>query len=628
MSTAATTGSPAGPGKGHPIAFWFFFWGEFAERASYYGMRAILALYMTERLGIDKADGATFMALFISACYFLPLLGGWLADNYFGKYWTIVLFSVPYVFGQFIVGVENRYVVLFALALLAMGSGVIKPNISTLLGMTYDQQRPGQEQLRSDAFSWFYLAINIGALLSQLAVPWLRSEYSYQIAFLFPAGLMALALTFFALGKPFYARETIERSVVGTPGQQIPSSRTITGLPINYKVVSAEEKRAESRLRSETLRQIGGLFLMVMFFWAIFDQSASIWIYFADTYMNLRLFGVDVTADQIQAFNAFFIVTLLPLSVLFFNWMAAQGRRVRATDKMRVGFLLTGVSVGILSLAGYLAGQKQDALKLNTPEGVLILPTVDAVDGKRPGLETLDLKGVNLGPVIVRASDATWNADNKKWELTGGTVIFSNGTALALDKGHIDFARSQGVFRNDEAVAPSGTLEIHLAPGEYPQGDDKLIIRQGNVISIEKGQKVKSEPGQKAPKITLETTEWVPPAERVSAWWQVLAYFILTVAEILISVTGLELAFVAAPATMKSFVTACWLVTVALANMLLNTWVVRLYPMMGPGAYFLTLAGVMVVVFIIFIPFGARFNRAMAEQQAKEKAIEGNTGTV
>src|SRR5262245_16741249 len=180
-------------------------------------MRAILSLYMTEQLGLSEANGATFMALFIAGCYFLPLLGGYLADNFFGKYWTIVGFSIPYVVGQFIVGIENRYVVAGALALLAMGSGVIKPNISTLMGLTYDQQRPGQEQLRSNAFSWFYLAINIGAFLSQLGVPWLRSKYGYQVAFLFPAGLMAVALTVFAMGKRFYAKEKIERKVVGDP---------------------------------------------------------------------------------------------------------------------------------------------------------------------------------------------------------------------------------------------------------------------------------------------------------------------------------------------------------------------------------------------------------------------------
>ena len=91
------------------------FWGEFAERCSYYGMRAILALYMVEKLGVDKSDAGTFMSLFIAACYAFPLVGGWVADNFLGKYWTIVLFSVPYVAAQFLVGIEDKYLVFGAL---------------------------------------------------------------------------------------------------------------------------------------------------------------------------------------------------------------------------------------------------------------------------------------------------------------------------------------------------------------------------------------------------------------------------------------------------------------------------------------------------------------------------------
>ncbi len=314
-------------------------------------MRAILSLYMTERLGIDKADAGTFMSFFIAGCYFLPLLGGYLADNFFGKYWTIVGFSLPYVLGQFIVGIEDKYAVVGALALLAMGSGVIKPNISTLMGMTYDQQRPGQEQLRSNAFSWFYLAINIGAFLSQLAVPWLRTQYSYQIAFMFPAGLMAVALAVFAAGKRYYATESIHRKVIGTSlrGQSEQPGRTITGLPVHTTFVTAEEKAADRALKLQTLGRIGSLFILIMFFWAIFDQSASTWIFFADTYMDLHLFGNKATADQIQSVNAFFIMTMFPVSVVLFNTLAKRGRKIRATDKMIAGFVLTALSMIIMS---------------------------------------------------------------------------------------------------------------------------------------------------------------------------------------------------------------------------------------------------------------------------------------
>lgn len=604
---------------GHPIGFWFFFWGEFAERSSYYGMRAILSLYMTEKLGVDKADAGTFMSLFIAGCYFLPLLGGWLADNFFGKYWTIVGFSIPYLVGQYIVGIENKYVVVGALALLAMGSGVIKPNISTLMGMTYDQQRPGQEQLRSDAFSWFYLAINIGALLSQLAVPWLRTEYSYQTAFLFPFFSMALALTFFALGKNFYAKEGIERKVVGAPGETIPDGRTVTGLPIRYHVVTKEQVAADRLLKLQTLGRIGSLFILVMFFWAIFDQSASTWIFFADTYMDLHLFGFEVTADQLQSANALFIVTLLPLSVVFFNGMAKRGYKIRPTDKMVVGFILTALSMVVLGGSGYLAGKKQDAVKIAFKEGDLIIP---ASEGK---LKELKLDDAGFGGIRVNATDGKWNDDKKKWELTAGTITFTDGSLLVIDKGRIDFDKSRGLFAKTK-LEPNGALETKFKTGDYPMGADKVTIGKDNAVAVKTGETAEAPKDKETPKITLETTDWVKPSERVTAWWQILAFLILTIGEILISVTGLELAFVAAPKTMKSFVTACWLVTVGLANLLINAPITRLYPTMDPGTYFMMLAGALVVVVVVFIPLAGRFNRGMAEAAAKERAaLESNT---
>ena len=123
-----------------------------------------------------------------------------------------------------------------ALVLLAMGSGVIKPNISTLMGLTYDQQRPGQEKLRTSAFSWFYMAINIGAALSQFLLPAVRDAHGYQAAFLVPAFFMAFALVVFASGKRFYAKEVIGQA----------------------KHLAPEEKKERWRI----MGQIGSLFLL------------------------------------------------------------------------------------------------------------------------------------------------------------------------------------------------------------------------------------------------------------------------------------------------------------------------------------------------------------------------------
>ncbi|MFM8274780.1 MAG: MFS transporter [Gemmata sp.] len=598
----ASTAPPSAPDvpTNHPTAFKFFFWGEFAERCSYYGMRAILAKYMIEKLGVAEGDAGTFMSLFIAACYFFPLIGGYVADNLLGKYWTIVLFSVPYVVAQFVVGVEDKYVVFGSLVLLAMGSGVIKPNISTLMGLTYDQQRPGQDQLRTSAFSWFYLSINVGAGLSQVAMPWLRNKYGYQVAFMFPAGLMALALVIFALGKRFYARETITKKVVGDPSKPLPQGKTVTGLPVVYQVVTPEEKRADFKLKMETLSRIGLLFLTVMFFWAIFDQSASTWIFFADAYMDCTLFGVPAPADAIQAFNAWFIVALVPVSVWLFKTLDKKGLGIKATQKMIIGFVLTGLSMAIMSLSGFLAGAKQDMMKVTAPEGVLILPAW------KDGDFTKVKGGATVGTgVPVTATDFEFDDKKKKLNFANGKVKLTSGTELTVTAGHLVTA----ALPDAKGLEAGGVAE-------------PLLKSKEDIAKVERDPK---------DRVTVEAIGWVKPSERVTVWWQVLAYLIITCAEILISVTGLELAFVAAPKTMKSFVTGCWLAVVFLANLLINAPITQLYQYMTPSTYFAMLAGAMAVVVVVFIPISAQFNRSMARMKAAEdaaKGAEGNSETV
>jgi dipeptide/tripeptide permease len=562
--------------RGHPKAFWFFFWGEFAERCSYYGMRAILALYMTDKLGINKADSGTYMSFFIAACYFLPLLGGWIADNYLGKYWTIVSFSIPYVVGQVLVGVPDRWFLFLSLCLLAMGSGVIKPNISTLMGLTYDQQRPGQAKLRTDAFSLFYMAINVGALLSQVAMPLLRDRYGYRIAFLFPAVFMTLALSVFALGKNYYAKEVIVR-------------RSLT-----------EE---EKELRWKTLGSIAGLFVLVMFFWSIFDQSASTWIFFADTYMDTNLFGWDVSADLIQSFNPLFIIIFLPLVMLLWRMLDRWGIRVRATDKMIVGFGLTAVTMGIMGLAGFLAGPLESRVRLEAADG-----TVEFTKGD-----------VSFREGSVQMPDGKVNFADGKLAIADQATVRTPKGVLTVSAGEARFKSGQMAFKDGKVGFKDGTVEF--ADGVFTPEGGEAVSLSGGKLTPSGAWTVKERKAEDAKgKALLEEVDYVRPENRVSVWWQVLAYLMLTLAEILISVTGLELAFVAAPASMKSFVTACWLLTVGMANLFINASITRLYPTMPPGVYFLLLAATVSVVGVAFVFMAGRFNRAMAEKEARENS--------
>jgi POT family proton-dependent oligopeptide transporter len=472
----------------HPKGFWFIFFGELAERCSFYGMRGLLATYLITVFGKTKAEASEVVHLYIAGCFATGLLGGWVADRLLGKYWTIVAFSIPYVIGQLLIGLADPTLLYVALVILAFGSGVIKPNISTLMGKTYDQQRPGQELLRSRAFGYFYMAINVGSLLSYQICPLLRDYFGgydpetksladpkagYLAGFLFPAGLMAVALVIFAAGKPFYATENVEA-----------------------------DRRADADDAGNKWQIVGrlaGLFTLVLFFWMVFDQKASTWIYFAGDYLNTDVTNpvsgrtaFRIPPESLASANPFLIICFVPLLNWLFSVLSAKGYRVRPTDKIVAGFLLTGLACAIHAVAGWLA------------------------------------------------------------------------------------------------TNPDGTIT------------------------------------------------------RVTVGWQLLAYVSLTLAEVLISVTGLELAYTAAPRSMKGFITAVWFVPIFVAN-LLSSQLAKTYPntvKSGETAkapafelygvkffdlpqfataqdYFLFLAGLLLVVATAFVFVARRFNRTQGAATAQ-----------
>ncbi len=370
---ASPTKPTDGSSTSHPPAIWFFFWGEFAERSSYYGMRAILFLYMTSALHMSGIRATPIYSAFKMACYFLPLVGGFIADRWLGRYWTIIGFSIPYVAGHFILGIPMEPALFIALGLLAGGSGVIKPNISTLMGQTYDQKRPGQERLRSAAFLWFYLAINVGALISQLAMPEIRNQYinanlspevraqaaeaaaqgediskfasdevrqrAYAVAFQFPAWLMVFSLVIFALGKPFYALEKPERHKL-TP--------------------------EERRIQWKTLGRLFAIFGLIVLFWFGYEHNDTLWIAFTRDYVDLRVpfLSITIAPDQLQFLNALFVIILVPTFTFLFGRLDPKMKIFTPMRKVLAGFLLTAAAVGIMSLAGFMVeGHTQQVLE-------------------------------------------------------------------------------------------------------------------------------------------------------------------------------------------------------------------------------------------------------------------------
>ena len=184
---------------------------EAAERFSYYGIRSILALYISQVLfqhlppGEAKDKATEIIHLFIFANYFTPLLGGWLSDKLWGRYNTILYVSLVYCLGNLMlaIGVGSAWGLYVGLGLIALGSGGIKPCVSAFCG---DQFKPEQSAMLQKAYGLFYWSINFGSFFSFLVIPWLKEDWGYRVAFGVPGLLMLIATLIFWLGRKYYTR--------------------------------------------------------------------------------------------------------------------------------------------------------------------------------------------------------------------------------------------------------------------------------------------------------------------------------------------------------------------------------------------------------------------------------------
>ena len=185
--------------KKYPRSVFFIFGNEMCERFSFYGLKAILPLYLTEHLNVSEDTATACVHAFIFGAYAFPIIGGWLSDSVIGKYRTILYLSMVYVLGSIVLSVTaipgvtgdppHWWGCLLGLTLIAFGTGGIKPCVSSFGG---DQFKPTQTRLLQSFFSLFYISINVGSIASTFLTPIIRKNVSFWAAFLLPAVLLAV----------------------------------------------------------------------------------------------------------------------------------------------------------------------------------------------------------------------------------------------------------------------------------------------------------------------------------------------------------------------------------------------------------------------------------------------------
>jgi len=309
----------------------FIIGNEAAERFSFYGMKAILAVFMAQYL-VDRSghpdpmtenDATFWVHVFTAAVYATPLLGAVLSDVWFGKYRTIIVLSLVYCLGHLALAIDDtRLGLVIGLSLIALGAGGIKPCVQAHVG---DQFGRKNHHRLERVFGWFYIAINLGAFTSMLLTPELLHHEDFGPAWAFgvPGVLMGLATLVFWLGRRKFAH--------------IPPF----GAGFLKQAVSGDGKHA--------LWKIISLMLFVAVFWSLFDQTASRWVFQAQK-MDRNLLGWEVKPSQMQSVNPFLILTLIPLFAYVLYPAIEKRMRLLPMRKVVAGFVLAAASFGVAAL--------------------------------------------------------------------------------------------------------------------------------------------------------------------------------------------------------------------------------------------------------------------------------------
>jgi POT family proton-dependent oligopeptide transporter len=333
-----------------PSQIKFIVGNEACERFSFYGMRSILVVFMTTHLLLSAQNSEATFHLFVSACYLLPLLGGFLADRYLGKYKTILYISLIYCLGHLVLALsDSRTGLYWGLGFIAIGTGAIKPCVSAVVG---DQFNESNQHLLKKVFDWFYFSINFGSFFSTLLIPILLVKAGPAVAFGIPGILMALATFIFWLGRKQYVMipPTGKNGPAGFMSVLAYSLTHMGGrksgesfLDVARAKYSAEEVEAAKAAAS-----IFKVFITVSIFWALYDQNGSSWVLQAEK-MDRNILGMHLEASQIQAINPILVMILIPFfSYVIYPLVDKLGFKTTPLRKMTAGMMLAAFSFMIV----------------------------------------------------------------------------------------------------------------------------------------------------------------------------------------------------------------------------------------------------------------------------------------
>jgi POT family proton-dependent oligopeptide transporter len=346
----------------NPYSLTTLFFTEMWERFSYYGMRALLVLYLVNSLGFSDADALHIYAIYTGLVYLTPIIGGYLADRYLGTQKAIFIGGLTMMLGHFLMAFPD--LLFLAMGLLIIGNGYFKPNISVLLGRLYKDN----DVRRDSGFSIFYIGINLGAFLAPLIVGYVGETINWHYGFAI-AGLGMLAgLIQFYLGQNKIIQEDFSKktkrlnysdwgligflSLINIPiillifkinGFINDNFYELLTLLFTLAIILFLKKKNKINFIKEDIKKIfyiGILSLFVIFFWVGFEQAGGSLTLYASNSVDRNFFGFIVPASFFQSINPLIIILLGPLIANFWLRIDRSDHKINTSQKMGIGLIL------------------------------------------------------------------------------------------------------------------------------------------------------------------------------------------------------------------------------------------------------------------------------------------------
>jgi POT family proton-dependent oligopeptide transporter len=600
-----------GPG-GHPWGLYFLFGTEMWERFCYYGMRALLVLYLIEGFGWQPHDSSSVYKWYTSLVYLTPLIGGYLADRFLGIRASIIIGGILMAIGEFAITTGTLGLFYIGLGFLICGNGFFKPNISTLVGKMYKEGDPR----RDGAFTIFYMGINLGAGIAGVACGYLHEHYGFRSGFAAAGIGMLIGLTTFLLGRKQIQRDVeaagnsmevaakadvknknqdeatstesardadeskpAETGIaglvatimpifmliiaVGVPAKYIYSiatgATTFTNsfMPIAFSIISGA--------MAFTLYQIKGagrdksvvifsLFFFVVLFWMAFEQAGNALNIWAEFFTHRETFGITYSAEAFQSINSGFIVILAPIFAWIWIRLAKMNREPSTPLKMAIAMIF--IVLAFVAMGGAAAAENA---------GETRVPLAAVPDG-------IDVSKLDAGRM-------KYDATSHELVARGVVAAYVVNEALAKSADPRYLKSVDAAIENSASVAKGSTKRVKLdgLPQKFdaPKSKEDKWSWQADSAELELKSTIEAsdklafvnagaEPEWRKAMTALETKS--SAMSQVSSFWLVLSYFLMTVGELCLSPVGLSMVTKLAPKRYASLFMGVWLLSSSVAQ--------------------------------------------------------------